>query len=181
MTQEFFAQLLRRESIATVKGDGKFRSFLLAALKHHLASGRRDAARQKRAANQKAISFDAMAAEERYRLEPAVPAAAEKLFDRRWAFTLLAQTLARLRAECEAAGKGKLFELLEGHLTTDGTTAPHAEVAASLLMSESAVKVALHRPRHRYGEILKDEILQTLDDPNEVETELAALMGSLSD
>jgi RNA polymerase sigma-70 factor (ECF subfamily) len=179
LTQEFFARLLEKDGLAAVDRDkGRFRSFLLAACKHFLSNERDRARAQKRGGGRAVLPLDAAGAEGRYGSEPAHEETPERLFERRWALALLEQVLGRLREEYAAAGKGRVFERLKGHLTGDGV--PYAQVAADLSMSAGAVKVAAHRLRQRYRELLRDEIAQTLDDPGQVEEEIRDLFAALA-
>jgi RNA polymerase sigma-70 factor (ECF subfamily) len=179
LTQEFFARLLEKDFLATLDpGKGKFRSFLLTACKHFLVNERERAHAQKRGGGRPLVSLDFGDAEARYGREPGHSLTAERLFERRWALDLLNQVLARLRGEYEATGKGRLFECLKGRLTGDAG-APHARAAAELGLSEGAVKVAVHRLRKRYRELLREEIAHTVDDPGQVEDEIRALFAAL--
>jgi RNA polymerase sigma-70 factor (ECF subfamily) len=180
LTQGFFEQLMRRRSIGQVRGEGKFRSFLLAALEHFLAAEWKHAHRQKRGGWTPLIPLDQLAPEERYRLEPQDTATAEKIYHRRWALTVLERALERLRGECQAAVKETLFEQLKGSLAGDSPIASHAEIAGRLNMSEGAVKVATHRLRHRYAELVRAEVALTLTDPADLEKEIAELLAALS-
>jgi RNA polymerase sigma-70 factor (ECF subfamily) len=180
LTQEFFARLLEKDFLAVVDREkGKFRSFLLAACKHFLANERDRERAQKRGGGRYALSIDFRGADGRYVHEPAHAETPERLFERRWALALLEQVLARLRQEYETAGKGRLFGLLKPRLTGDGGGEPYARAAAELGLSEGAVKVAVHRIRKRYRELLHEEIAQTLDDPALVEEEIRALFAAL--
>ena len=177
LTQEFFARLLKDRLVSQFRGEGKFRSFLLASLEHFLAKEWNRAHRQKREGGHTLISLDAEEAEERYGLEPADEAAS--LFDRRWAMTVLEQALAKLRDEYTGAGKGELFDQLKEILSGDRTDAPYAEIAARLNMSEDAVKVAAHRLRRHYGELVRAVIAETVTQPDELEEELGHLFAVL--
>jgi RNA polymerase sigma-70 factor (ECF subfamily) len=180
LTQEFFARLLERDDLAAVdRSKGRFRSFLLAACTHFLCNEHDRAHARKRGGGRAPLPINAALAEGRYGREPSHNETPELLFERRWALALLDQVLARLRQEYVAVGKGRLFEQLKGHLTGAGEGLPHARAAAELGLSEGAVKVAVHRLRKRYGELLRDEIAQTLDDPAEVEDEIRALFAAL--
>jgi RNA polymerase sigma-70 factor (ECF subfamily) len=159
------------------RSKGKFRSFLLAAFRHFLANERDRAGARKRGGGRAPLALDG--AEGRYALEPAHSLTAERLFERRWALTLLDQTLARLREEFLAAGKGQLFEALKGALTGERSALPYSQLAEELGLSEGAVKVAVHRLRRRYGELLREEIARTLDDPGQVEEEIRDLFAAL--
>jgi RNA polymerase sigma-70 factor (ECF subfamily) len=183
LTQEFFAHLLARDALRTVSPEkGKFRAFLLASLKHFLANewDRRQA--QKRGGGIQNLSLDVAAAESRYKqVEAQAQSDAlspDKLFDRQWALTVLDLALTRLEAEYNTPEKQKLFAALKGALTADLTTGGYADVAKSLAMTEGAIKVAVHRLRKRYREVLKAEIAQTVADPQQVGEELKALFAA---
>lgn len=179
LTQEFFARLLEKDYLAAVDREkGKFRSFLLAACKHFLSNERDRARAQKRGGGREFVSIDPQLGESRYGLEPAHDATAERLFERRWALTLLEQVLARLREEFHQAGKGRLFELLKTCLTGDKTV-PYRRAGEELSLSESAVKVAAHRLRKRYRELLREEIGQTVSDPEQIDDEIRSLFAAL--
>lgn len=179
LVQEFFARLLARNDLAGVAPEkGKFRSFLLAAVKHFLANEYDRAHAQKRGAQERVISLDALAADSRWRLEPAHDLTPEKLFERRWALAVVEQVLARLQAELAVAGKGALYEALKGFLV-GGETESHAEAGARLGMSAGAVKVAVHRLRRRWRELLREEIAQTVADPAEIDEEIRYLLDCL--
>jgi hypothetical protein len=161
------------------RNKGKFRSFLLGSLEHFLAREWTRSHAQKRGGGQPLFSLDELDAENRYLLEPAHELTAERIFDRRWATTLLEQAMIRLREECSANGKGALFEKTQDFLSGDKTEASYVEVAASLNMSEGAVKVAVHRLRRRYGELVRAEIAQTVTNPQEEDEELQYLFAVL--
>jgi len=180
LTQEFFARLLAKNYLAGVAPEkGNFRSFLLASLKHFLANEWDRARAAKRGGGQTIISLDDTEAEERYRLEPADNMTADKLFDRRWVMTLLEQVMRRLRSEYSQAGNEELYEKLKDCLTGSRESAPYAQVAAELKMSEGAVKVAAHRLRARYREMLREEIAQTVATQAEVDAEIRHLFSLL--
>ena len=143
---------------------GRFRSFLLAAMKHFLANERDKAQAQKRGGGVVWLSIDDATAEGRYREEPIDTATAEKLFERRWACMLLEQVLARLREEMVEAGKDAQFEILKGCLA--GEKPRPEEIAAQLGLTEGAVKVAVHRLRDRYRALIRAEIAQTVAHPS---------------
>ena len=181
LTQEFFARLLAKNYLAGVAPEkGNFRSFLLASLKHFLANEWDRAHAAKRGAGQTMISLDDTEAEERYRLEPVDNMTADKLFDRRWVMTLLEQVMARLRFEYAQNGNANLYEKLKDCLGGSRASAPYAQLAAELRMSEGAVKVAVHRLRARYRELLREEIAQTVTTQGEVDEEIRHLFSLLS-
>ncbi len=180
LTQEFFTRLLARNYLSVAdRNRGKFRSFLLGCLEHFLAREWTRAHAQKRGGGQLLFSLEETDAENRYLLEPVHELTAEKIFDRRWATTLLDQAMARLREECLAGQKGDLFEKTQNYLSGEKGEASYADLAASLGMSEGAIKVAVHRLRQRYGELVRAEIAQTVAGPEEVNEELRYLFSVL--
>jgi RNA polymerase sigma-70 factor (ECF subfamily) len=180
LTQEFFARLLAKEYLAGVdRRKGKFRAFLLAAMKHFLANEWDRLRAQKRGGGRRIVSLDASSAESRYHLEPAHHLTPEKLFERQWALSVLDRVLARLEAESSAEGKQTAFAGLKRFLTAGRKSARYAEVAAELGMSEGAVKVAVHRMRRRYRELLWEEISQTVAGPEEIDDEIHYLLSCL--
>lgn len=181
LTQEFFARLLEKNYLGDVdRARGRFRSFLLASLKHFLANEWDRRRAQKRGGGQVHVPIDPQSAEERYGLEPGHAQTPEKLFERRWALTLLDQVLEKLSAEFAATGKAEQFEQLKATLTNDRGTVPYASIATNLGQSEGAVKVAVHRLRQRYREVLRAEIAHTVATPAEVEEELRHLFSALA-
>jgi len=181
LTQEFFARLLARKSLADVdRAKGRFRSFLLASLKHFLANEWDKARAEKRGGGQVLIPMDARAAESSCGIDPADNLTAEKIFERRWALILLEQVLQQLREEYVHDGKEELFEQLKVTLTEASRSVPYAEVAARLNMSEGAVKVAVHRLRQRYRERLRAKIAQTITSPTKVKKKIRTLFATLT-
>jgi RNA polymerase sigma factor (sigma-70 family) len=181
LTQGFFERLLDRRFLSGVdRRKGKFRSYLLAALEHFLANEWRRTQAQKRGGGARFISLDAELPD-----EPAMEIAAamespEKAFERQWAATLLGQVLQRLRAEFAAGGKDTLFDQLKSFLTGDKQAATYAELAPKIGMTEAGLKMAVSRMKHRYGEILREEISMTVASPEEVDEELRCLYAALS-
>jgi RNA polymerase sigma factor (sigma-70 family) len=181
LTQGFFAQLLARHSLASVAPEkGRFRSFLLASMRHFLSVERERARAVKRGGNAQILSLDAQEAETRYRLEPVDRLDAKKIYERRWAMTLLEQAVIRLREELAAVGKAELFEHLRCFISGDREVTC-GQVAIRLGLSESAVKSAVHRLRERYRELVREEIAHTVADPAEVDTEIQYLAALLSE
>jgi RNA polymerase sigma-70 factor (ECF subfamily) len=179
LTQEFFARLLARHFLAGVdRRKGKFRSFLLAALKHFLADQRDRARVRKRGGGRTILSLDSLDAENRYRREPAQDLTPERMFEKQWALSVLERVLSRLHAELVAAGKAGLFEALKDALTGIRSET-YSAIGAQLGMSEGAVKVAAHRLRRRYRALLRQEIGQTVAGPEEVEDEIRYLLACL--
>jgi len=181
LTQAFFARLIEKKDFALANRDkGKFRFYLLGALKHFIADQHDKATALKRGGGQTFISFDAQTAEQRYHLEPVDEASPDKLFERRWALTLLDQALGRLRQECAAPGKAPLYEALESFLTGAPNDVSYAEIAARLGTTESAVKSALHRLRQRHRELIREEVADTVSTAAEVEDEIRHLIAVLA-
>jgi RNA polymerase sigma-70 factor (ECF subfamily) len=180
LTQDFFARLLSGNYVAGAdRRRGKFRSYLLGALEYFLAREWRRAHAEKRGGGRPNFSLDEVDAENRYLLEPADELTPAKIFDRRWATILLDLAMARLAEECQASGKGDLFEAVKPLLSGDSADASYAEIARSLNMTEGALKVAVHRLRQRYGESVRAEIAQTVVNPAELDEELHYLFAAL--
>ena len=178
--QGFFAALLEKHGLRTVDRDrGRFRSFLLGAFRHFLANERERAAALKRGGDVAVVSLDLAGAESRYGIEPADDRTPDRLYERRWALTVIDRSLARLRHECEDAGKGERFEELKGFLTGDRGRGGVAEVARRLEISSGAARVAVHRLRQRFGELLRGEVAATVDRRSEVDAELEHLLREL--
>src|SRR5262249_47026401 len=154
---------------------GRFRAFLRAACGHYLAHRREEDRALKRGGGRRPVSIDQFDAEGRYGREPAHELTAERLFERRWALALLENVLARLESEMSGAGKADLFSQLRPMLEGDERAESYREIAATLGMSEGAVKGAAHRLRARYRELLRAEVARTVADPTEVNAELTEL------
>jgi RNA polymerase sigma factor (sigma-70 family) len=181
MTQEFFARLLARNWVEAADPEkGRFRTFLLTAMSRFLADEWNKARAQKRGGGISPVPLRFDTAETRYGHEPSDPVTPEQCFERRWALTLLEAVLKRLRADYEREGKGGLFAALHGCLLGERDAQPYAELAVALDMNEGAVKVAVHRLRKRYRQLLADEIAQTVASPDEVEQELRHLQAVLT-
>ncbi len=181
LTQEFFARLLQNDFLGSAdRSKGRFRSFLLAAFKHFLSNERDKARAQKRGGGMVPVPIDVQGAETHYGFEPVHNLTAEKVFERRWALTLLERTTARLRFEYERDGKTQLFEQLKITLTEPRGSVGYAELGRALDMSEGAVKVAVHRLRVRYRAVLRAEVADTLADPADVEDEVRQIFSALT-
>ena len=181
LTQGFFARLLEKNYLAQVQREkGKFRAFLLASLKHYLGDERDKARAQKRGGGQPIISLDDTTLEDRYRLEPVDAMDAEKLFERRWALTLLEQAGARVRGEFVKAGKAEHYDRLKPFESGDQNSPSYAQVAAELGLTESAVKSAVFRMRQRYRELVREEVANTVESPAEVDAEIRYLISVIS-
>jgi RNA polymerase sigma-70 factor (ECF subfamily) len=181
LTQAFFEKLLEKNYLGDVARErGKFRSFLLASLKHFLANEWHRSRAAKRGGGCPLISLDDDDAEKRYLREPADSMTAERLFERRWAMTVLDQVMARLREAMLADGKAELFDVLKNHLSGGGEILPFAEAGERLGISEGAARVAAHRLKKRYRELLREEIAQTVGSPAEIDDEIRYLVRVLS-
>jgi RNA polymerase sigma factor (sigma-70 family) len=181
LTQEFFARLLEKNFLAGVQREkGRFRSFLLTSVKHFLANEWDKATAQKRGGGQVPISIDTTLGESSFCLEPADTLTAEKIYEQRWALALLEQVLRRLREEYTRDGKVKQFEQLKPTLTEASRSVPYAQIALRLGTSEGAVKVAVHRLRQRYRELLRAEIADTVANPGEIDDEIRNLFAALA-
>jgi len=179
-TQAFFAALLAKHGLRLADPKrGKFRSFLLTSLKHFLSNERARARAKKRGGGRKVLSLDFDNAESQYALEPCDELSPEKLFERSWALTVLARTMARLQAEAVSTNKLKLFDHLKVYLTAEKSSVPYRDVAAELDMTEGAVRVAIHRLRRRYRELLRDEIAQTVTSDDQIDEEIRDLFAAL--
>jgi DNA-directed RNA polymerase specialized sigma24 family protein len=179
-TQEFFSRLLQNDLLDSVdRTRGRFRSFLIASFRHFMSNERDKARAWKRGGGQVAVPIDTGDAETQYGVELVEQMSAEKIFERRWAMTLLAETTARLRQEYEREGKINLFEHLKITLTEPRGAIAYADLGRALEMSEGAVKVAVHRLRVRYRAVLRGQVCETLADPAEAEDELRHVFKAL--
>ena len=179
--QSFFARLLAKDFLKDLAADkGKFRAFLLASLKNFLANEWDKARAQKRGGGIAPLSLDWQTADHKFQLAATAEPRPDQAFDREWAVALLARVIEHLQADCVADGKGALFGQLKTFLTAGKDGSAQAEVAKALGMEEGAVRVAIHRLRKRYRELLRHEIACTLSDPAMVEEEMRALFGAFS-
>jgi RNA polymerase sigma-70 factor (ECF subfamily) len=180
LTQSFFARLLERKLLAVAAPErGRFRSFLLTALRNFLADEHDRASARKRGADRPVLSLDALDGEARYALEPVEVATPDKLFERRWATTVLEQAWALLAAEYAAEGKADLFRELRRFNSAQESAPGYAEVARKLGLPENTVKSLVHRMRQRYRALLRREIANTVLDPAEIDEEIRYLLRVL--
>lgn len=180
LAQGFIAHLLEKDVLRHADpARGKFRAFLLTSLKHYAANVHMRAGAAKRGGGQPVLSLDAVSAERRYSREPTHGVTAERLYDRRWALTVLEDALTALRVEFRAAGREPFFDAVRGHLTGDHDAFSYQEIGERFGKTEAAVKVAVHRLRQRYREILRAGVAETVDDEGEVDDELRFLMSVL--
>jgi RNA polymerase sigma-70 factor (ECF subfamily) len=181
LTQAFFARLVEKNWVAAAdQTKGRFRTFLLTAMKHFLADEWDRERAQKRGGGIAPLPLEFATAEAQYAREPVDNETPERIFERRWALTLLDQVLGRLRAEYERDGKAALFEALHPTLVGERTAQPYADLARALDSSEAAIKSAVHRLRQRYRQLLREEISGTVDEGTAVDDELRHLFAILS-
>lgn len=181
LTQGFFERFLERNYLQDVdRQRGRFRSFLLASLKHFLANEWHRQRAQRRGGGARILAFDERVIETYERQDSALALSPEKIFERRWAMAMLEAVRRRLQAEHDAAGKGALFAALVVYLAGERDAPPHAHIAPRLNMTVEAVKKAVQRLRRRYGELLREEIAQTVAHPSEIDDELRCLRAALS-
>jgi len=177
LVQGFFARAVEKGGLVPRERRARFRAFLLAAFQHHAANEHERAQAQKRGGGALALDPATLGA-----LEETLPSAGdtpERAYERRYAQQVLARTLETLRAEQQRAGKGASFARLEPHLTGDDAAAPYEALAQELGTNAGALKVAVHRLRRRFGELLREEVAGTLSDPAEIDAELADLRTAL--
>jgi len=179
LTQEFFARLLEKEWLPAANREcGRFRSFLLMALKRFMANEWDRSQAIKRGGGCDVISLDAGIAESLYAAN-ATSLPAESLYERRWALTLLETVMHRLRAEHEAAGKLAEYEMLKPCLTADRGDIRYEALAVELGMEPASARSAVHRLRKRFRELFRDEVAGTVADPKDVDAEMRAVIAAL--
>jgi len=178
LTQDFFARLLAANSIARADPQlGKFRTFLLGALKHFLADAQRKADALKRGGGVEIISFNQAEAERRYQIEPLDDQTPAKIFEQRWTVILLEAAAKRLQEEFQAAGKERQFAVLKPFLSSEGDQNAYAKAGAELNHSPKTVAVAVHRIRRRFRYLVRSAIADTVSTPEEVEEEYRSLFS----
>ena len=176
----FFGWFVQEAVISQDHSGDNFRSFLLASLNQFLAGERTFNHYVKRGDGDLSVALDGVEAEERYQVEPPATWTAERVYERRWALTVLEQALIALEQEYRAAGSAALFAQLHPFVSGDDEPFAYAELAAKLRMTEDAIAVAAHHLRHRYAEVVRNEILKTVRGPEDVEAELHHLFSALS-
>ncbi len=180
LTQSFFERLLEKDYVKLANpARGKFRSFLLSALKNFLTNEWARSTQQKRGGGRALLSWDQASAEGRYQMEPIDELTPEKTFEKQWAMTLLEQVLSRLKQEQVAAGREHFFEEVKSRLWGEKAPMGYAALAGEFELTETALKVAVHRLRLRYRELLREEIGRTVANPLEVREEMEALVSVL--
>jgi RNA polymerase sigma-70 factor (ECF subfamily) len=182
LTQGFFAFVLERRAFERAEPcRGRFRSFLLASLNHYLLNEHDRAQTLKRGGGRAIVSFDEHSAEQMYRRESVDDETPGKLFERQWAVTLVSRVLDRLREEFDKRGNTALFAGLQPFLTGEPDAGAQERLAGQLGMETGAVKVALHRARRRFGELLRREVAHTVNRPEDIADELRHLLAALSE
>jgi RNA polymerase sigma-70 factor (ECF subfamily) len=177
LTQGFFVHLLEKNALAVARPDrGRFRSFLRTTLRNYLINENEREGARKRGGGQKPLAMDFAEGEKRYGREPKHRQDPEKLFERQWARTVLSNALERLRSEFETSPERHRWHRLENVLTGEPTGQRYRDLAEELGMSESAVKVSVHRLRKRYGEVLRDEVARTVGDRADIDEEVRYLL-----
>jgi RNA polymerase sigma-70 factor (ECF subfamily) len=180
ITQGFFAQLLERKDFQAVRQEkGRLRSFLLASLKHFMANERRNAAALKRGGGRTVIPLEGIGPGDFTEFDRSDTLSADRIYDRRWAFTVLDRVFRRLLEESATLPKAPLHERLTQLLSDSPDHPSQAEIAHEFGMTENAVKQAFHRLRQRYRQLLREEVAQTVANPAEIEDELRELIAAL--
>lgn len=177
ITQDFFVALLEKQRLnGLTREGGRFRSFLLTALKNHLANDWDRVRAAKRGNGVTPLSLDETTAESTYQTLAQETLPPEQLFERQWALNLLQLARTGLESELAVSGKGNLVRVLGPYLLGGTPAGAYSELAAQVGLSEGALKVTIHRLRKRFGELLRQEIARTVDDPAEVSDELRHLI-----
>jgi RNA polymerase sigma factor (sigma-70 family) len=178
LTQGFFALLLERRDLSAVRREkGRLRSYLLTALKHFLADERRRAMAIKRGKGQRLIPLEELRIEEWMDIEPADPVTAERIYEHRWASTVLERVLDLLKDEYASTANAALFDSLTQLLPDEPESPSRSDIAAKFGMTENAVSQAFHRFRQRYQFLLRQEIAHTVATPGDIEGELRHLIA----
>lgn len=181
LTQAFFARLLEKDYLQSVEREkGRFRTFLIVAMKRFLLNEWDKLRTQKRGGNFLHLSLDADLAESRYLDESSEALPPDQVYERRWALTLLDQAMARLRSDYVNSGREVEFEHLKVSLTAERGEVSYREIASALQMTEGAARVALHRLRKRFREIFREEIASTVSTSDEVDDEVRYVVAILS-
>jgi RNA polymerase sigma factor (sigma-70 family) len=182
LVQGFFLRFLDRDILQRAQpARGRFRSLLLASLKHYMLNEYDRARAAKRGGGVTLLALDISAAEGRYALEPRDALDPERLYERRWALTMMQRALVRLRSACVRSGKARLYEQLGPFVSGDDEGVPYREAAAALDMTEGAVRVAVYRLRCKFRDLLREEIADTVEDSAEIDEELQFLRKTLGD
>lgn len=177
LSQDFFQRLLEKQALAGLRRQGgRFRSFLISCLENFLANEWDRSRALKRGGGLAPLPLDASDAESRLCLDGTSGEPPASLFEQEWAYTVIERAMSHLRQECAEDGRTEFFEQIRPHLLGDRQGAPYAQVAARFAMSEGAVKVAVHRLRHRFGQFLRQDIARTVSTSSEIDEELRHLI-----
>ncbi|HLX59907.1 MAG TPA: sigma-70 family RNA polymerase sigma factor [Planctomycetota bacterium] len=181
LTQTFFAQLFERSLVGAAQREkGRFRAYLLSSMKNFLSDERSKARALKRGGGRIPLSLDMRDAENRYLCEPASHETPEQLYERRWAVQLLDRALHQLERESDEAGRGELFGKLKECLTGGRAHADYARIAGEINSTEGAIKVAAHRLRQRYKEVIRELVAETVEHPEDIQDELSVLFEAFA-
>jgi RNA polymerase sigma-70 factor (ECF subfamily) len=179
LTKGFFARLLEKDYLKAAASDkGRFRTFLLVAIKRYMANEWDRQHAQKRGGFAAVVPIDQDLAETRFASELTHHLSPDVLFERQWAMTLLDRTMTQLQQEYAASGRAELFDCLRRCLAKDESALPYTEIASRLKVTEASIKMAVHRLRVRYREILQHEIAQTVSTHEEIEEEIRHLFSA---
>jgi RNA polymerase sigma factor (sigma-70 family) len=185
LTQDFFAMILENDWLRQAdESRGRFRSFLLKSVQNFLHHAAEKKHARKRGGDVEFVAWDDWMAEAPSQFSIATQTSdslpAERLFDLRWAATVVEQALRRLREECESKGRLRLFEILSSHLTTERTEVSYSQLGTALGVGETVVKKQLHNLRERYRWLLRDEVAHTVENPDDVNDEIRHLCATLA-
>ncbi len=180
LVQDFFATLIEKEFLQVVDPErGKFRWFLMDATRKFAANWTAAEKTRKRGGDRKIWSLDFNAGEQRYQAEPVDGWTAERLFERRWTLELLEQAMGELEIQYHESGRQRIFDVLRVFLTAESSPPDYQSVADQLGLSLTAVKVAIHRLRDRYREVVRQCVARTLDDGESIDEEIERLLKAL--
>lgn len=181
LVQSFFGALIEKDFLKVVEPQkGRFRWFLMDAIGKFASSWNAANATKKRGGNQTVVSIDVQASESRYQTEPTDNETPEKIFEKQWALSVIDQAMENLKASYYHDGKRALFDGLKPYLIPDRNQSSYAETAELLDLTETAIKVAIHRLRQKFALAIRSVVLQTLDDPQDLDEEVNSLLKSLS-
>lgn len=176
LVQGFFTDLIEKEYLKKAdKEKGRFRSFLLSSMNHYLINEWDKKKALKRGGDKIILSLDFEEAEGNYKKEPSSSLSPDKIYERQWVVSLLNMVLDKLKQEFTENGKEQVYEEIKGCMTYEDTDTTYSEIAQKLGMSEGAIKVTIHRARKRFKELLHNEIMQTVANPNEIDDEIRYL------
>lgn len=180
LVQSFFEALIEKNFLKVVSPEkGRFRWFLMDAISKFAANWNTAQSAQKRGGGQNILSLDFQAGESRFQIEPADHQTPEKIFERQWAIRVIHLALESLQQAYYVDGKKRMFDQLQTYLIPESRLPTYAETATELGLTETAIKVAIHRLRQKFSRAVRDVVLQTIEDPNDLEEEVNSLLKSL--